>query len=80
MIGTGHPLADIILLKYAPRPAETQEGVAFFGRAGQAMLKSLQRLRIDPLKLYGSVCLKAPTTPDEEDLSRLASGSRARCR
>ena len=58
VIGTGHPLADIFLLKYRPQPAEVQEGVAFFGRAGQAVLKSIERLRIDPLKLYGSVCLK----------------------
>ena len=36
MLGTGHPLADILLLKYAPLAAEAQEGVAFFGRAGQA--------------------------------------------
>ena len=49
VLGTGHPLADILLLKYAPLPAEAQEGVAFFGRAGQAILKSLQRMRIDPL-------------------------------
>ena len=55
MIGTGHPLADIFLLKYRPTAAEIQEGVAFFGRAGQAVLKSIERLRIDPLKLYGAL-------------------------
>ncbi|MGH3074856.1 MAG: uracil-DNA glycosylase family protein, partial [Gaiellales bacterium] len=27
VLGTGHPLADILLLKYAPLPAEAQEGV-----------------------------------------------------
>jgi len=70
VIGTGHPLADIMLLKYAPQPAEVQEGVAFFGRAGQAVLKSIERLRIDPLKLYGSVCLKVDIEPDEGDLAQ----------
>ncbi len=70
VIGTGHPLAVIFLLKYRPMPAEVQEGVAFFGRAGQAVLKSIERLRIDPLKLYGSVCLKVDIDPDDEDLAQ----------
>jgi uracil-DNA glycosylase family 4 len=68
VIGTGHPLADIVLIKYAPQPAEVQEGVAFFGRAGQAVLKSLQRLRIDPLMVYGTDCLKAAIDADDDDL------------
>ena len=66
VIGTGHPLADIMLLKHRPAAAEVQEGVAFFGRAGQAVLKSIERLRIDPLKLYGTVCLKLAGEPDED--------------
>jgi uracil-DNA glycosylase family 4 len=70
VLGTGHPLADILLLKYAPLPAETQEGVAFFGRAGQAILKSLQRLRIDPLMLYGTDCVKAAVDPADADLAQ----------
>ena len=39
VLGTGHPLADIMLIKHRPMPAEVQEGVAFFGRAGQAILQ-----------------------------------------
>jgi uracil-DNA glycosylase len=70
VIGTGHPLADIFLLKYRPTQAEIQEGVAFFGRAGQAVLKSIERLRIDPLKLYGSLCLKMDVEPSDDDLER----------
>jgi uracil-DNA glycosylase family 4 len=61
VVGSGHPLADIMLLKYSPQPAEIQEGVAFFGRAGQAVLKSLQRLHVDPLAVYGTNCLKFGT-------------------
>ena len=68
VIGTGHPLADIFLLKYRPMPAEVEEGVAFFGRAGRAVLGSVERLRIDPLKLYGTVCLKVNIQPDPDDL------------
>jgi uracil-DNA glycosylase family 4 len=58
VLGSGHPLGDVLLLKYRPQPAEVQEGVAFYGRAGQAILKSLQRLHVDPLAIYGTNCLK----------------------
>ena len=58
VLGSGHPLADVMLLKHAPQSSEVQEGVAFFGRAGQAILKSLQRLRVDPMAVYGTNCLK----------------------
>jgi uracil-DNA glycosylase len=61
VVGSGHPLADIMLLKFSPQPSEIQEGVAFFGRAGQAVLKSLQRLHVDPLAVYGTNCLKFGT-------------------
>jgi uracil-DNA glycosylase len=61
VLGSGHPLGDIFLLKHAPTPSEIQEGVAFFGRSGQALLKSLQRLAVDPLAVYGTNCLKFGT-------------------
>jgi uracil-DNA glycosylase family 4 len=70
VIGTGHPLADIMMVKYRPQPAEANEGVAFFGRSGQAILRSLERLRIDPMKLYGTVCLKLQVEADDDDLAR----------
>ncbi|MDQ3380510.1 MAG: uracil-DNA glycosylase [Actinomycetota bacterium] len=66
VVGSGHPLADILLLKYAPQPQEIQEGVAFFGRSGQAVLKSLQRMRVDPLAIYGTNCLKFGTEDPED--------------
>ena len=58
VVGSGHPLGDIFLLKHRPQTSELQEGVAFFGRAGQAILKSLQRLRVDPMAVYGTNCIK----------------------
>jgi uracil-DNA glycosylase family 4 len=61
VLGSGHPLADVFLLKFTPQATEIQEGVAFFGRSGQAVLKSLQRLRVDPLAVYGTNCLKFGT-------------------
>ena len=66
VLGSGHPLADVFLLKWAPQPAEVQEGVAFYGRAGQAILKSLQRLRVDPMAIYGTNCLKFADGEEQE--------------
>ncbi len=72
VLGSGHPLADVFLLKYEPRPSEVQEGVAFYGRAGQALLKSFQRLRVDPLAVYGTNCLKFAGGDEEQALAWLA--------
>jgi len=66
VLGSGHPLADVFLLKHDPKPAEVQEGVAFYGRTGQALLKSLQRLHVDPLAIYGTNCLKLVGGDEEE--------------
>ena len=66
VIGSGHPLADIMLLKYGPQSSEVQEGVAFFGRAGEAILKSLRRLHVDPMSVYGTNCLKFADGSDDE--------------
>ena len=66
VLGSGHPLADILLLKYGPQVAEQHEGVSFFGRAGQAILKSLQRLGVDPTAIYGTNCVKFAGAGEEE--------------
>jgi uracil-DNA glycosylase family 4 len=63
VLGSGHPQADIFLVKHAPRPSEIEEGVAFYGRTGTALMKSLKRLNIDPLAVYGTLCVKCPV-PD----------------
>jgi uracil-DNA glycosylase family 4 len=60
VLGSGHPQADIMLLKHSPQPSEIEEGVAFYGRAGSALMKSLKRLSIDPLAVYGTLCVKCP--------------------
>jgi uracil-DNA glycosylase family 4 len=66
VVGSGHPLADVLMLKYAPKASELQEGVAFYGRAGNAILKSLQRLHVDPLAVYGTNCVKFADGDEEE--------------
>jgi len=63
VLGSGHPQADIFLLKYSARPSEVEEGVAFYGRSGNAGMKSRKRLTIDRLAVYGTLCVKCPV-PD----------------
>jgi uracil-DNA glycosylase family 4 len=65
VLGSGHPQADIFLLKLAPMPSEIEEGVAFYGRAGSALMKSFKRLGIDPLTVYGTVFVKCPVADTE---------------
>ncbi len=76
VLGSGHPQADIFLLKYAPTVSEIEEGVAFYGRPGNALMKSFKRLNIDPTVVYGTVCAKCPvddpSEADAECISRVA--------
>src|SRR5947199_9349027 len=72
VLGSGHPLADVFMLKYGPQPPEAQEGVAFYGRAGQAILKSLERLHVDPLAVYGTNCIKFVGEDEDEARAFLA--------
>jgi uracil-DNA glycosylase family 4 len=66
VLGSGQPLGDVVLLKHSPTQSEIHEGVAFFGRSGQALLKSLQRLDVDPLAVYGTNCLKFGTEETDD--------------
>ena len=72
---TGHPLGTIFLLKYGPQAQELQEGVAFHGRAGHALKRSLERLHVDPARCSARTASssRAPTR------RRAAPGSRASC-
>jgi uracil-DNA glycosylase family 4 len=66
VLGSGHPQAEILLLKHTPQASEVSEGVAFFGRAGQAVLRSIQKLRVDPMAIYGTNCVKYEGEDDAE--------------
>jgi uracil-DNA glycosylase len=66
VLGSGHPQADIFLLKFAPSAAEIEEGVAFYGRSGTALMKSFKRLSIDPLVVYGTLCVKCPVADTDQ--------------
>lgn len=69
---TGHPLGTVFLLKYGPQAQELQEGVAFHGRAGHAIKRSLERLHIDPAEVYGTNCIKFAGAEEEACRSWLA--------
>jgi uracil-DNA glycosylase len=58
IVGSGHPLADILLVKYQPHYLEVNEGVSFYGRSGSAILKSMERLGVNPLVVYGTNLVK----------------------
>ena len=70
VMSSGSPQAEIMLVKWSAGLSERQEGVAFFGRAGTAVLKSAQRLGIDPLTLYGTLLVKC-THPDYDPGAQL---------
>lgn len=74
VLGTGHPQADVFMVKHSPMSAEIEEGVAFYGRAGNALIKSFKRLGIDPLVVYGTLCVKCPIA--EPDLAPQACVAR----
>ena len=58
VLASGSPQAEIMMVKWSASLGERQEGVAFFGRAGTAILKSVQRLGIDPMTMYGTLAVK----------------------
>ena len=66
VLGSGHPQAEIFMLKHSQQASEVSEGVAYFGRAGQAVLRSIQKLRVDPMAIYGTNCVKYEGEEDAE--------------
>jgi uracil-DNA glycosylase family 4 len=72
-VGSGHPLADIFLLKYQPRYLEVTEGVSFYGRSGTAVLKSMERLGVNPLVVYGTNLIKCHSVELDEGPKNCAS-------
>ena len=69
---TGHPLGTIFLAKYGPQAQELQEGVAFHGRAGHAIKRSLERLHVDPAEVFGTNCIKFAGADEEQCRAWLA--------
>ena len=80
VLGSGHPQADVLLLKHAPTPAEIEEGVAFYGRSGNVLMKSFKRLGTDPLAIYGTLCVKCPVADPRSRPTSTSRGSSRRSR
>lgn len=78
VVGSGHPQADVLLLKHHASREEIEEGVAFYGRSGAAVLKSFGRLGVDPMTVYGTLCDKwpSPGRPTDEPGLLPAAGAR----
>ncbi|MGA0069074.1 MAG: uracil-DNA glycosylase family protein [Miltoncostaeaceae bacterium] len=73
---SGSPTADIMLIKWQSSLSERQEGVSFYGRPGEAVRRSVERLQVDPSALYGTLVLKCPhadpSAPMGDELEWLA--------
>ncbi len=69
-----------MLIGYEPSESELSEGVAFYGRAGTAILKSLKRLDIDPTTIYGTLLVKCPKVDDEHTTTPALRARRPRDR
>lgn len=66
VLASGSPQAEIMMVKWSASLAERQEGVAFFGRAGTAILKSVERLGINPTTMYGTLAVKCSHLPEAD--------------
>ena len=78
VLGSGPPAGRRLPAQaFAPATSEVEEGVAFYGRAGSALMKSFKRLGIDPLAVYGTLCVKCPVgDPDQAAEECVARSSR----
>jgi uracil-DNA glycosylase len=70
VLASGSPQAEIMMVKWSASLSERQEGVAFFGRAGTAILKSVERLGINPATMYGTLAVKCSHL-SERDAARM---------
>lgn len=70
VLASGSPQAEILMIKWSAGMAERAEGVAFFGRAGTAILKSVERLGINPATMYGTLAVKCSHL-SETDAARM---------
>src|ERR1700691_6577847 len=52
VLGSGHPQADIFLLKHSALPSEVEEGVAFYGRGGNRLRTPRRRLNTYRTPVY----------------------------
>ena len=84
VLGSGHPQADVLLLKYAPHGVGDRGGRRLLRPRRQRADEVLKRLGIDPLAVYGTLCVKCPVADgslaDPSCVARVARRSRSSSR
>jgi len=58
VFGSGHPMADLFIVKSTFTKREGDSSIAFFGKSGDAIKKSCERLNYDYSNLYGTNVVK----------------------
>jgi uracil-DNA glycosylase family 4 len=58
VFGSGHPMADLFIVKSTFTKREGDSNIAFFGRSGDAIKKSCEKLEFDYSNLYGTNVVK----------------------
>jgi len=58
VFGSGHPMADLFIVKCTFTKREGDSNIAFFGKSGDAMKKSCEKLNYDYSNLYGTDVVK----------------------
>ncbi|GAG74617.1 unnamed protein product [marine sediment metagenome] len=58
VFGSGHPMADLFIVKSTFTKREGDSNIAFFGKSGNAIKKSCEKLNYDYSNLYGTDVVK----------------------
>lgn len=58
VFGSGHPMADLFIVKSTFTKREGDSNIAFFGRSGDAIKRSCEKLEFDYSNLYGTNVVK----------------------
>lgn len=58
VFGSGHPIADLFIVKSTFTKREGDSNIAFFGRSGDAIKRSCEKLEFDYSNLYGTNVVK----------------------
>jgi len=58
VFGSGHPMADLFIVKSTFTKREGDSNIAFFGKSGDAIKKSCEKLNYDYSNLYGTDVVK----------------------
>jgi DNA polymerase len=63
LVGSGYPVASIMLIKECPTKVEDENGVAFCGMLALVLKQGFNRLGIDITDIYATNAIKCATRP-----------------